>query len=48
VPTISYRLVGTFSMSYIIEFYKLKISLIYAYAIGFIIKSNIGLYFGLS
>jgi hypothetical protein len=41
-------LVGTFSMFYIIEFYKLNINLIYAYAIEFLIKSNIGLHFGLT
>jgi hypothetical protein len=32
-------LLGTISMSYIIEFYKLNINLIYAYAIEFLIKT---------
>jgi hypothetical protein len=38
--SISYMLVGTFSMSYIIKFYKLYINLIYAYAIEFLIKKQ--------
>lgn len=46
VSSLSYALATMFNMSHIIEFHKLNINLIYAYAIVFLIKSIIGLYFG--
>ena len=43
----NYMLAMMFNMSHIIEFHELNINLIYAYAIKFPIRSNIGLYFSL-